>query len=252
MVPFTSSHSGGKQQGTFTANTDISEGNVTIYVFIFLSLYTPALPRRLCFHLCLFACLFVYWSVSRITQKWLNSTKLGWRTGLSPEQTPWIFGAALDKGMDLNNFSRKYAWILVDPCIEPGYYFECSTDRIILTKPNTTTFTTKHSNFFHSQLLNAIWQRQQVTRNDSLYDFQTTWQLERKQKSLIPLPQKAGSQNISGVKNKLCWILWLNVITMARLKVCSQHLADVPGTDYKLISCVSSLWLSVINIDIKM
>ena len=147
MVPFTSSHSGGKQQGTFTANTDISEGTVTTYVFIFLSLYTPALPRRLCFHLCLFACLFVYWSVSRITQKWLNSTKLGWRTGLSPELTPWIFGAALEKGMDLNNFSRKYAWILVDPCIEPGYYFECSTDRIILTKPNTTTFTTKHSNF---------------------------------------------------------------------------------------------------------
>lgn len=46
--------------------------------------------------------------------------------------------------------------------------------------------------------------------------------------------------------------LWLYVITMARLKVCSQHLADEPGTDYKLICCVSSSWLSVININIKM
>ena len=38
------------------------------------------------------------------TSKWI-SIKLGWRMGLSPEQTPFTYGLCPDKGIDLGFFS---------------------------------------------------------------------------------------------------------------------------------------------------
>ena len=54
---------------------------------------------------CVHSCPLVGWLVSRITQKntgWI-SMKLGWRMGLSPKQTLFVFGADQDFFLALFN-----------------------------------------------------------------------------------------------------------------------------------------------------
>lgn len=73
-----------------------------IHIEVFTSPYQLLLPSRLCFPcFCWLVGLSTEWN-----KYWTSFHETWWRMRLSPEQTPFTFGAGLDRGTDPETFSH--------------------------------------------------------------------------------------------------------------------------------------------------